>query len=114
MGRVDRFAIAVAAAMVALDVLAFAAGCSAGGWKQERGQKLGRFDYDEGYSDSLIVDTETGVQYLCVRLYGNSVSVTPLLDQWGFPLLADGYQRGARVEPSNDADSKELVDDDQG
>lgn len=113
MGRVDRFAIAVAAAMVALVALAFAAGCSTGD-AQEQGQKLGRFDYDEGYSDSLIVDTETGVQYLCVRLYGNSVSVTPLLDQWGFPLLADGYQRGARVEPSNDVDSKELMDDDQG
>lgn len=112
MGRVDRFTIAVAAAMVALVALAFAAGCSTGDAQE---QKQSRFEYsDDACSAIVIVDTETGVQYLCVRVYGNSVSVTPLLDKWGFPLLADGYQRGARVEPSNDVDSKELVDDDQG
>ena len=114
MGRVDRFAIAVAAAMVALVALAFAAGCSTGD-AQEQEQKQRRFEYsDDACSAIVIVDTETGVQYLCVRVYGNSVSVTPLIDKWGFPLLADGYERGYRVEPSNDVDSKELVDDDQG
>lgn len=108
---VDRFAIAVVAAMVALVALAFAAGCSAWDAREQR-QEQGRFDYDEGYNTSVIVDTETGVQYLCVRLYGNSVSVTPLIDKWGFPLLAEGHQRGARVEPSQDVDRRELVDDD--
>ena len=100
--------VGVAVVTVALIFVAFAAGCS--GATEEHGQE--RFSVsDDACSTSVIVDAETGVQYLCVRVYGNSVSVTPLLDKWGFPMLADGYQRGYRVEPSNDVDEKELMDD---
>ena len=105
---VDRFAVGMAAATVALIFVALAAGCS--GATEEHGQE--RFGVsDDACSTSVIVDVETGVQYLCVRVYDNSVSVTPLIDQWGFPLLADGHQRGPTVGQSMDVDEKGMVGD---
>ena len=105
---IDRFYLGVAVLTVALIFVAFAAGCS--GATEEHGQE--RFSVsDDACSAIVIVDTETGVQYLCVRVYGNSVSVTPLIDKWGFPLLAEGHERGYRVEPSNDVDEKGMVGD---
>ena len=108
----DKFERCVIAAIAVLLAVAVMTACSADTGTDSHVPK--RFEYsDDACSASVIVDTETGVQYLCVRVcYG--VSVTPLLDKWGFPLLAEGYQRDARVEPSNDIDEKELVDDDQG
>ena len=106
----DKFERCVIAAIAVLLAAAVMTACSADTGTDSHVPK--RFEYsDDACSASVIVDTETGVQYLCVRVcYG--VSVTPLLDQWGFPLLAEGYQRGARVGQSQDVDSKELVDDD--
>lgn len=107
---IDRFYLGVAVVTVALIFVAFAAGCSGATSTQE--QKQRRFEYsDDACSAIVIVDTETGVQYLCVRVYGNGVSVTPLLDQWGFPLLAEGHQRGYRVEPSQDVDERGTDDE---
>lgn len=104
---IERLAAVAAAATLALLALAFAAGCSGAAATQEHG----RFSVsDDACSTSVIVDAETGVQYLCVRVcYG--VSVTPLLDQWGFPLLAEGHQRGYRVEPSQDVDDREEANE---
>lgn len=107
----DKFERCVIAAIAVLLAAAVMTACSADTGTDSHVPK--RFEYsDDACSAIVIVDAETGVQYLCVRVYGNSVSVTPLLDKWGFPLLADGYQRGARVGQSQDVDSKELVDDD--
>lgn len=106
--RFERCVIAVIAVLLAAAVMT---ACSA----DTDSHVSERFDAnDAAISTSVVTDSQTGVQYLCVRLYDNSVSVTPLLDKWGFPLLAEGHERGARVEPSNDVDGKELVDDDQG
>lgn len=108
VGRtIDRPAAVMAAAALALVALAFAAGCSGAAATQEQE----RFSVsDDACRTSVIVDVETGVQYLCVRVC-NGVSVTPLLDQWGFPLLAEGHQRGARVEPSRDVDDGEEANE---
>lgn len=104
---IDRFYLGVAVVTVALIFVAFAAGCSGATEEHEHG----RFSVsDDACRTSVIVDTETGVQYLCVRVC-NGVSVTPLLDKWGFPLLADGHQRGYRVEPSRDVDEREEADE---
>ena len=50
-------------------------------------------------STRIIVDTETGVNYLLVS-YGNGCGLTPLLDSDGKPLISaiesssqDGYQK---------------------
>lgn len=109
VGRtIDRPAAVMAAAALALVALAFAAGCSGAAATQEQE----RFSVsDDACRTSVIVDVETGVQYICVRVYGNGVSVTPLLDQWGFPLLAEGHQRGYRVEPSQDVDERGMGDE---
>lgn len=101
---IDRFVAVVAAAMLALLALAFAAGCSAGA------AEPGRIEHDGASVVEVLTDTETGVQYLAWRSSGAG-GITPLLDQWGFPLLAEGHQRGYRVEPSNDVDEKGMVDD---
>lgn len=109
----DKFERCVIAAIAVLLAAAVMTACSADTGTDSHVPK--RFEYsDDACSAIVIVDAETGVQYLCVRVYGNGVSVTPLLDQWGFPLLAEGHQRGYRVEPSQDVDEKGMVDDDQG
>lgn len=100
---VDRPAAVMAAATLALLALAFAAGCSGAA-----GQ--GRIEHDGASVVEVLTDTETGVQYLAWRSSGAG-GVTPLLDQWGFPLLADGHQRGCRVEPSNDVDERGTDDE---
>lgn len=100
VGRtIDRLAAVMAAATLALVALAFAAGCSGAA-----GQ--GRIEHDGASVVEVLTDTETGVQYLAWRSSGAG-GITPLLDQWGFPLLAEGHQRGARVEPSMDVDDRE-------
>lgn len=86
MGRVR-----VAGAAVALALAVAVGGCAG---------RTERFEGSVGRVTTL-TDTETGVQYIVVRT-GDSVAVTPLLDRWGFPLLADGYQRGPTVGPSED------------
>lgn len=95
---VDRFMAGMAAATLALLALAFAAGCSGAAGPE-------RIEHDGASVVEVLTDTETGVQYLAWRSSGAG-GITPLLDQWGFPLLADGHQRGARVEPSRDVDDR--------
>lgn len=100
---VDRFAVGIAAATLALLALAFVAGCS-GAAEPER------IEHDGASVVEVLTDTETGVQYLAWRSSGAG-GITPLLDQWGFPLLAEGHQRGYRVGPSMDVDERGAVDD---
>lgn len=85
MGRVR-----VAGAAVALALAVAAGGCAG---------RTGRFE--GSVRATTLTDTETGVQYVVVTT-GDSVAVTPRLDQWGFPLLAEGHQRGPTVGPSED------------
>lgn len=101
---VDRFAAGAAVAMLALLALAFAAGCSAGAAGPER------IEHDGASVVEVLTDTETGVQYLAWRSSGAG-GITPLLDQWGFPLLADGHRRGPTVGQSMDVDEKGVVND---
>ena len=100
---IDRLAAVIAAATLALLALAFAAGCSGA-----EGQ--GRIEHDGASVVEVLTDTETGVQYLAWRSSGAG-GITPLLDQWGFPLLADGHQRGPTVGQSMDVDEKGVVND---
>lgn len=101
---VDRFVVGAAAVMLVLLALAFAAGCSAGAAEQ------GRIEHDGASVVEVLTDTETGVQYLAWRSSGAG-GITPLLDQWGFPLLADGHQRGPTVGQSMDVDEKEEANE---
>lgn len=104
MGRaIGRLAACMAAATLALLALAFAAGCSGAA-----GQ--GRIEHDGASVVEVLTDTETGVQYLAWRSSGAG-GITPLLDQWGFPLLAEGHQRGATVGQSMDVDEREEANE---
>lgn len=100
---VDRFMAGMAAATLALVALAFAAGCDGAAGPE-------RIEHDGASVVEVLTDTETGVQYLAWRSSGAG-GITPLLDQWGFPLLADGHQRGPTVGQSMDVDDKELMGD---
>lgn len=53
-----------------------------------------------GIPTYVITDSETGCQYLVVRVY-EGAGVTLLVDKYGNPLLADGYSR-TEVDMSQD------------
>lgn len=61
----------------------------------ETGEPLGynRFQVVEGdYGcEAIVLDTETGVQYLWQH-YGNAGGLTVLLDHDGKPLIAEGFK----------------------
>ncbi len=73
--------------------------CGCAGSKLEAhtssGKPLGneRFRIVEGNYDSqaILVDTETGVEYLWINEYSRA-GLTVLIDHTGKPLLADGYK----------------------
>lgn len=95
----DRLAACMAAATLALSLC----GCAGAA-----GQ--GRIEHDGASVVEVLTDTETGVQYLAWRSSGAG-GITPLLDQWGFPLLAEGHQRGPTVGQSMDVDEKEEANE---
>lgn len=50
----------------------------------------------------VIVDHEEGCQYLVAKDNDGNMTMTLLVDKYGYPLLAAGYERGTRVEMSQD------------
>lgn len=60
------------------------------------GESLGheRFHIIEGSYDSqaILVDTETGVEYLWIRATGYTGGITVLIDHEGKPIIAPGFK----------------------
>lgn len=98
----DRFERRMLIVILLLLVGAFLASCKAEAEQPQRFDTVSAEGYGDGVLIKVMTDTETGVQYLTWNR-GKAGGVTPLLDQWGFPLLAEGYDRGhTMVGPSKD------------
>lgn len=98
----DKFERRMLIVILLLLVGAFLASCSANAMQPQRFDTGGVERHGNGILVQVVTDTETGVQYLTWNR-GRAGGITPLLDQWGFPLLAEGYDRGhTMVGPSKD------------
>lgn len=111
MERVVRwqwFMLKLAIILMLVFAALFTVGCSGDSDAHENDDALFRLTVRNMDNDShgiptyTITDTETGCQYLVVRVY-EGAGVTLLVDKYGYPLLADGYSR-TEVSPSADGE----------
>ena len=96
--------VAIASAMIAV------CGCSSveiAEAAQQRRFTVSEADNDKVFLDTAVItDTETGCQYLYFTrptgTDGGAGGVVLLVDKYGYPLLAGGYEREYEVSMSND------------
>lgn len=103
-----RLAVALATFLVAVASLALA-GCGSDLPEDAEiaaeAELAGRFELPDGLGVAVVTDRQTGCQYLCyAQGWGSSRvgGITLLVDEYGYPLLAEGHERGPKVGMSQD------------